>query len=95
MKVVFEWDSGNQVKNYTKHGVSRLETESIFQDGKRLDFPDPLHSEVEDRFVTVGRSNRPRILFVAWALRGKKVRVISARPASKKERRIYEQKNQK
>lgn len=93
MKVTFEWDSGNQVKNYTKHGVSRLETESVFQDKKRLDFPDPLHSGIEDRFVTVGRSNRPRILFVAWTLRENKVRVISARPASKKEREIYEEKN--
>ena len=95
MKVSFEWDEGNDVKSYTKHGVSCLEAESVFQDANRLDFQDPLHSDQENRFVTLGRSNRPRVLLVAWTLRKKKVRIISARPAGRKERKVYEEKNQK
>jgi uncharacterized DUF497 family protein len=93
MKVRFDWDAFNDIKSYTKHGVSCLEAESVFQDPKRLDFADPLHSRSENRFVTVGRSNRPRVLFIAWTLRGDKVRVISARPSSRKERKLYEKKN--
>lgn len=95
MKVSFEWNPGNNIKNYTKHGISCEEAESVFQDEKRLDFPDPLHSHSEDRFITLGKSNRPRILFVAWTLRRKSVRIISARPASRKERKVYEEKNRK
>lgn len=94
MRVLFEWDDGNNTKSYTKHGVSCLEAEAVFQDPKRVDFADPLHSDKENRFVTLGASNRPRVLFVAWTLRKIKVRVISARPASKKERQVYEQKNE-
>lgn len=95
MKVVFEWDEGNNVKSYTNHGISRQEAESVFQDDGTLHFADPLHSENERRYITVGRSAHPRILFVAWTLRGAKVRVISARPASRKERRVYEEKNKR
>lgn len=92
MKVRFDWDGGNEPKSYTKHGVSRQEAESVFQDRDRLDFRDPLHSDAEDRFVTLGRSSRPRVLFIAWTLRRDLVRVISARPASRKERHVYETK---
>ena len=95
MKVEFEWDKGNDVKSYSKHGVSCLEAESIFQDHERLDFRDPLHSMEEDRYITLGRSSRPRILFAAWTLRKTKVRIISVRPASRKERKVYEEKNLK
>lgn len=95
MKVTFEWDEGNDVKNYTKHGVSAQEAESVFQDQSRLDFDDPLHSRVEKRFISVGHSSRPRFLLVAWTLRGDRVRIISARPASRKEREVYEEKIKK
>ena len=90
MKVTFQWDAGNEVKSYTKHGVSKEEAESVFQDERRLDFPDPLHSRAENRFITLGRSSRPRVLFMAWTLRRATVRVISVRPASRKERGVYE-----
>ncbi|HEX5037883.1 MAG TPA: BrnT family toxin [bacterium] len=93
MKVAFEWDGGNDVKSYTKHGVSRQEAESVFQDDRKLHFSDPFHSKGERRYITVGRSAHPRILFIAWTLRGTKVRIISARPASRKERKVYEEKN--
>lgn len=95
MKIEFEWDIGNDVKNYSKHGVSCLEAESVFQDSYRLDFRDPWHSNDETRFITIGCSSRPRVLFLAWTLRKSKVRVISARPGSRKERIVYEQKGKK
>lgn len=94
MWVKFEWDDGNDVKNYTKHGVSCQEAESVFQDSSRVDFADPLHSASETRYVTLGRSSRPRILFVAWTRRSTRIRVISTRPASRKERQVYAEKNQ-
>ncbi len=94
-KVQFQWDAGNNTKSYTKHGVSPEEAESVFQDERRLDFRDPLHSATENRFVTLGRSTHPRILLVAWTLRGRLVRIISIRPASKKERVVYETQSQR
>ena len=93
MKVSFNWDGGNDSKSYTKHGVSSVEAESVFQDPKRVDFPDPLHSQAEKRYITLGKSSRPRMLFVAWTLREARVRIISVRPASRKERKVYETKN--
>ncbi len=93
MKVSFDWDPGNELKSYTKHGVSKLEAEMAFQDPERLDFADPLHSLTEKRFITLGASNRPRLLCIAWTLRQKSIRIISARPASKNERTVYEEKN--
>ena len=94
MKVTFEWDRGNELKSYVKHGVSVMEAESVFQDPLRLDFADPLHSKEEKRFIALGKSNRPRLLFVAWTLRQNRVRIISVRSASKKEKRVYEEKNE-
>ena len=92
--VRFQWDEGNDTKSYTKHGVSREEAESAFQDRTRLDFRDPLHSGAEHRFITLGRSSRPRLLLIAWTLRRTMVRIISARPASRKERKVYEEKRE-
>jgi uncharacterized DUF497 family protein len=94
-RIGFEWDEVNDTKSYTKHGVSTEEGESVFQDEHRLDFPDPTHSVRENRYVTIGRSAHPRVMFVAWRLRGRLVRVISVRPASKQERAVYEGKNKK
>lgn len=93
MKVSFDWDRGNDTKNYTKHGISCPEAESLFQDPKRLDFDDPFHARSEKRYITIGQSTRPRILLAAWTQRGSRVRIISARPASRKERKLYEEKN--
>jgi uncharacterized DUF497 family protein len=89
MKVVFEWDDGNNTKNYSKHGISIPEAESMFQDARRIDFPDPLHSVNEPRYISIGQSSRPRLLFAAWTLRAQFVRIISIRPASLKERQVY------
>ena len=90
MQVKFDWDEGNNTKSYSKHGVSIQESESMFQDVFRIDFSDPFHSTNESRYVSIGQSSRPRLLFAAWTLRDRLVRVISIRPASLKERKIYE-----
>ncbi len=90
MQVKFDWDEGNNTKSYSKHGASIQESESMFQDVFRIDFSDPFHSTNEFRYVSIGQSSRPRLLFAAWTLRDRLVRVISIRPASLKERKIYE-----
>lgn len=88
---VFEWDQWNVQKNEDKHGVSRLEAESAFYDPRHRLFADARHSSArEARYVLYGRSLEARVLMVGFTHRGRKVRVITARPASRKERRIYE-----
>lgn len=90
-EIVFEWDQWNRQKNEVKHGVSRVEAESAFFDaGYRL-FRDQKHSLLEQRFILFGRSIENRILMIGFTLRGERVRVITARPASRRERAVYEQ----
>lgn len=88
----FDWDQWNVQKNELKHGTSRLETESAFFDPQQKIFADIKHSSVrEKRFVLYGKSMEQRVLMVGFTLRMKKVRVITSRPASRKERAIYEE----
>lgn len=87
----FEWDQGNVSKSYKKHGVTIQETEKLFLDEDLLLLEDIKHSQKEARFIAIGKT-RNEILFAAFALRQNKIRVISARPASKKERKQYEEK---
>jgi len=86
----FDWDQWNLQKNETKHGVSRTETESAFFDPHYKLFRDEKHSsEVEQRFILYAYSLENRVLMVGFTLRGSKIRIITARPASRKEREIY------
>ena len=88
--ITFEWDQWNVQKNETKHGVSRLEAESAFFDPRYRLFEDRRHSRpTERRFILYARSLEARVLMVGFTTRGFRVRVITARPASRKERRIY------
>ena len=90
-EIVFEWDQWNVQKNEDKHGVSRLEAESAFYDPRHRLFEDLHHSSRrETRYVLYGRSLEARVLMVGFTRRGRKVRVITARAASRKEMRIYE-----
>jgi uncharacterized DUF497 family protein len=90
-EIIFDWDQWNVQKNETKHGVSRLETESTFYDPDYKLFRDQQHSTAsEPRYILYGRSLEARILMVGFTRRGQAVRVITARPASRKEKRIYE-----
>lgn len=86
----FDWDQWNLQKNEIKHGVSALEAESTFFDPKLSIFKDEVHSSSkEERWIAYGYSKYHQILMIAFTLRGHKVRIISARRASRKERQIY------
>jgi uncharacterized DUF497 family protein len=92
--VTFEWDPHKEAQNRRKHGISFREAATVFGDGLALTFPDPDHSIVEQRFITVGMSKVGRLLIVAHADRGDNIRIISARKTTKREQRHYEE-NQK
>ena len=90
-EIVFDWDQWNTQKNESKHGVSRLEAESAFYDPHYRLFEDQRHSSYnERRYILYGRSLEGRVLMVGFTRRGRKLRIITARPASRKERRIYD-----
>ncbi len=90
-EIRFDWDLWNVQKNENKHGVSALEAESCFHDEKARIFEDLKHTtRKEKRFILYGKGMENRILMVGFTLRGSKVRVITARQASKKERKVYE-----
>lgn len=85
----FEWDSGNQIKSFLKHGITPQESEEIFSHTYVLRI-DESHSNREVRFEIIGETNVGKVLFVIFTTRQEKIRIISARIASKKERQIYE-----
>ncbi len=87
--VGFEWDAGNALKSVDKHGVSCEEAESVFAEQEILVLKDELHSENEDRWHAFGRSNHERLLSITFTIRGNFLRVISARPMNKRERKHY------
>lgn len=89
----FEWDSEKAERNKQKHGVTFEEAATVFLDRLSLTIPDPIHSTDEERFVILGESNRARLLVVAHVERGENIRIISARVATKRERRNYEEGN--
>jgi len=92
-EIVFDWDQWNVQKNEEKHGVSRLEAESAFHDPRVRLFEDRRHSSGhEKRYILYGRSLEARVLMVGFTHRAGRIRVITARPASRKERRVYEAK---
>ncbi len=86
----FDWDKGNLLKNWEKHGVSAAECEQVFFNMPLLAMPDAQHSQTEIRFYLLGQSDTGRGLFIAFTIREKKIRIISARDMSRKERRSYE-----
>jgi len=89
--VGFDWDDGNKQKNWEKHQVDFRECEEVFFNQPLLIKEDSKHSSQEKRFYVLGRSDIGRTLFLVFTLRNNKIRVISARDQSKKERKIYEQ----
>jgi uncharacterized protein len=89
----FDWDDNNREKNWEKHGVLAGECEEVFFNLPLLLQPDPSHSQKEPRYYVLGQTIAGRRLFIAFTIRGEKIRVISARDMSKKERSIYEQIN--
>jgi uncharacterized DUF497 family protein len=89
--LLFEWDPNKAKENLETHGVSFDEASTAFRDTLSLAIYDPLHSEQEDRFVLIGSSHRIRLLVIVHTERGDNIRLISARKASKKERKQYEE----
>ncbi|HTG33980.1 MAG TPA: BrnT family toxin [Thermoanaerobaculia bacterium] len=90
----FEWDPRKAAKNLATHGVSFEEAATVFADSLSWTFPDPGHSLGESRYIMVGTSRRGRILMVSYTDRDDGIRIISAREATRPERRFYEESSQ-
>ncbi|MBI4411281.1 MAG: BrnT family toxin [Deltaproteobacteria bacterium] len=89
----FDWDLWNIQKNELKHGVSALEAESSFYDEKHKIFEDLKHTTgSEKRYILYGKGLENRVLTVGFTLRKSRLRIITARTASRKERKVYEEK---
>ncbi len=92
----FQWDRYNIQKNLEKHNVSPMENEQAFFNRPLIVVQDVQHSQDEERFYALGKTDQGRRLFVAFTIRKKLIRVISSRDMNKKERKIYERgKNEK
>jgi len=91
MGLDFDWDDKKAKRNLKKHGVSFEEASTVFRDPLARTIDDPLHSDEEDRFVSLGESRRQRLLVVVFTERGGKIRIISARVATRHERKDYEE----
>jgi uncharacterized protein len=91
MGIIFEWDEDKAQINLKKHKVSFEEASSVFASPLSLTIADPQHSDEEERFVTLGESNNGRLLVVCSTDRGEAVRIISARVATRGERKNYEE----
>jgi hypothetical protein len=89
--LLFEWDPNKAKENLETHGISFDEASTVFRDVLSLVIHDPLHSEEEDRFVLIGGSHRNRLLVIVHTERSNNIRLISARKASKKERKQDEE----
>ena len=86
----FEWDLTKAELNRKRHRVTFEEARTIFEDAlARLKY-DPEHSQVEQRLVAIGVSERGRLLVVAYCERGDRIRLISARKPTRRERKSYE-----
>ncbi len=86
----FLWDTGNIEKNWLKHRVTNREAEEVFFDKNYILLNDRLHSGKEFRYNIIGLTGSGKLLSVAFTIRHQSVRAISARPAGKRERKIYE-----
>jgi uncharacterized DUF497 family protein len=87
----FAFDPKKAAANLKKHGVSFTEAMTVFNDSLAATGPDELHSEDEERLITVGESARQRILFVVHTYHEYTIRLISARPATASEKKEYEE----
>lgn len=90
--LIFEWDEGNIDKNLVKHNVTNKESEQVFLNEPNFIFEDEKHSTVEKRRMIWGVTNTGRKLSAIFTIRGRKIRIISARDMNRKERRKYEEK---
>lgn len=91
MGLTFEWDERKASRNLGKHGISFDKASTVFGDPLSLTIPDPLHSDAEDRLVTIGHSDGGRTLVVVHSEKGEVIRIISAREATRHEKKTYEE----
>jgi uncharacterized DUF497 family protein len=91
--VAFSWDVRKETANLRKHQVSFHEAATVFFDPLSMTFHDPDHSAGEARYITLGLAASGRLLFVAHADQGESIRIISAREATRGERKGYEEQN--
>ena len=89
--LIFEWDPDKARDNEQKHGVSFLEASEVFDDDYSSSVPDPDHSADEERYLIFGISKQGRYVVVSYTERGDRIRLISARQMTPRERRAYEQ----
>jgi uncharacterized DUF497 family protein len=89
--VPFEWDQAKAGANVRRHRVGFPEAATVLEDPLSTTFPDETHSEDEVRFLTIGESAEGHVLVVAHTDRNDTIRIISARRATRRERRFYEQ----
>jgi hypothetical protein len=89
----FEWDGQKASNNFKKHQVDFQEAMTVFADLLSVTFFDPDHSHEEDRYITLGISIRRRVLIVSHTDRGNRIRIMSARKATRQERKSYEEEN--
>ena len=89
--MVYEWDAEKAKANLRKHDLSFEDAATVFLDPLALTFPDPDHSGAEKREITIGHTARHRVVFVSHCQRGNRMRIISARKATRGERKQYEE----
>jgi len=87
----FDWDEANAIKNWEKHRVTPEEAEDVFFHDPFILRSDPAHSQREKRYWALGKTGRDRKLFIAFTIRRKRIRIISARDMSRREMKEYEQ----
>lgn len=91
MPLRFTWDARKAAANVRKHGITFIEAATAFADPLSITIDDADHSDLEDRFILIGQSNRKRLVVVAHVERSDTIRIISARPAGRRERIEYEE----
>ena len=85
--MLFEWDEDKAAANLKKHGIDFRDAALVFNDKNRIEYYDAEHSSTEDRYYTIGMVEK--VLFVVYTERKNRIRLISARPANKRERSLY------
>jgi uncharacterized protein len=85
----FQWDEGNASKSWAKHKVSPNESEQIFFNQPLIVEEDARHSQKENRYYALGRTDGGRLLFIIFTIRQDLIRVISSRDMNRKERKAY------
>ncbi len=88
--LTFEWDKGNELKSWIKHGIKAQEAEDAFYDKNRLVLQDIKHSHQEERFILFDKTKAGQLLFIVFTVRNNKIRITSARNIKRNEELMYE-----